>query len=193
MIKLLDDALCTYEDLKLHLELESNQIHDDTIRDLINKYTKKFCVWCGISSFYSSQYTEYYDGNTQSILYLRNTPITEITSVIDDTTYNFSIDGIIDLTKIRIIQNGKGIFLIDNHFTRGVENVRVEYTAGYETIPEDLKYICIREVSRAFKHRRDWEVISHTLSDMQAAYIQPGLAEDTVEILSFYRNNWIQN
>jgi len=191
MIDPVSDALCTYEDIQLHLELTSDQSHDDTVNDLINQYTKRFCNWCGVSSFKSASYTEYYDGNGQSILFLKNVPIASIETLADDDSYVWGSDTTVGLTDIRIIQSGKGIYLIDDIFTPAIENVKVTYTAGYTTIPEDLKFAAIREVGRAFKHRKDWEVVSQTLTEMQATYIDPVLGDDTVEVLSFYRNTWI--
>jgi hypothetical protein len=191
MINLVSDALCTYEDIQLHLELTNEQNHDDTIIDLINMYTKRFCNHCGISSFLTKTYTEYYDGNGESILFLKNVPITSVQSLADDDSYIWGIDTTVGATDFRIIQDGKAIYLIDDLFTKGFENIKVVYTAGYSQIPEDLRFAAIREVGRSFKHRKDWEAITQTLSDSSHTYIDPGLSAETTITLSFYRNNWV--
>lgn len=185
------DALCSVEDVKNHLELTTINEHDDLVSDLINIYTQKFESYCGVKSFKTTQYTEYYDGNGDSFLYPKNTPITTISLLADDENYVWGTDSTFSSTEYRIVDEGKGIYLIDDIFGKFINNIKITYTGGYTTIPDDLRHSCIREVGRAFKHRKDWEVISETLAEKQSTYIEPSLGEDTIQVLSYYKNNWV--
>jgi len=51
-------------------------------------------------------------------------------------------------------------------WTAGVRNIIVTYTAGYTTIPEDLKQICIELAATLYNRRnRDWDLVGETLGD----------------------------
>lgn len=38
-----------------------------------------------------------------------------------------------------------------NYFPQGRANIRIEYVAGYETVPDDLKILCLEKVAQMFK------------------------------------------
>jgi hypothetical protein len=76
------------------------------------------------------QYTETYDGNGNSIQFLRNAPVLSVQSltvngsvVQQSTTFSAPGWGISD--------DGKSIFMRGRNFPRGHQNITVTYTAGY--------------------------------------------------------------
>lgn len=188
-MKLVSDALCNIDDVKSHYEMVSNSNTDDVLAELINTYTKLFCNECGRTSFKTATYTEYYDGNGDSILYTKHKPIISVTTLADDTDYEFGATTIFSSSNYRVIYENTAIQLIDDIFTQDIQNIKLVYSAGYSEIPKDLKNGCIKEVGRAFKHKQDWDVVSNTISSSQSTYIPPGLSEETLRMLSYYKTN----
>lgn len=114
--------------------------------------------YCGVTDFGSATYTdEAYDGEDEDTVWLANWPVTAVSAVKvrcysttvtqDATTYTFTRRG-------RLIRDGSGPGFVYTDespeagyysggfvWPRGNQNVLVTYTAGYGTIPADLKQI----------------------------------------------------
>lgn len=90
----------------------------------------------------SADYTEYYDGSDSMYLRLRQYPVSTFTSLkawdyqaqktIQDYTNNTDYEVYLD----------SGIICKSGYFSTGIKNYQVIYTAGYTTIPSDLKQAC---------------------------------------------------
>lgn len=190
------DALCSVDDVKNFFymsdsgEVPSVSNVDELIETLINGLTDSFEMYCGAKSFKQSTYTEYYDGNGSEFLFLNNIYITAITSLYDDTNWSWGSDSLIDSDDYRIVDN-KYIVLKDNYFTKGNQNIKSAYTAGYSTIPYDLRQSCIEEVTRKLKHRKEIDLLSKTLTDGSVQYLEMGLMKQTLQVLSKYKLNWV--
>ena len=100
--------------------------------------------------------TEFYSGNGGSILILNRRPIIELTS-LSYTNYAEINQFVINVQSIQVIAE-EGIlkarydFREDNWrpvFARGQNNIRVQYTYGYETVPDDIQeailYLCVEQ------------------------------------------------
>lgn len=103
-------------------------------------------------SLLTASYTEMRDGPGGQTISTRNYPITAVTGV--------SVDGVSIPPSPGAPTPGYGftplqIFLRGYQFTRDVQNVQLQYTAGLASAPADLEQACIDLV--AFKYRgRNW-------------------------------------
>lgn len=191
-----EDALCSVDEVKnfYHMtdsgEVPSVSNIDELIETLINGLTDSFEMYCAVKSFKSAAYVEYYDGNGNEFLFLNNLNITAITSLYDDTDWSWDSDDLIDSDDYRIVDN-KYIVLKDSYFTKGSQNIKASYTAGYSVIPYDLRQSCIEEVTRKLKHRKEIDLLSKTLTDGSVQFIEMGLMKQTKEVLNKYKMNWI--
>jgi len=88
----------------------------------------------------SKTYHEYVSGIGSSKLYLNAQPITSINSIkingVEDSIQNY---GISDFYIYR--KDGTEVF------TNGIDNVEIEYRAGYSTIPASIKLTVLRIAS----------------------------------------------
>ncbi len=77
-----------------------------------------------------------------------------------------------------------------NRFPRGFYPVFVEYSAGYETIPDDLERACIEIAAGLYQARlEDRNVTSETLGDYTySRQQQTALIEERAQLLDGYRN-----
>jgi hypothetical protein len=95
-------------------------------------------------------YTERYDGNDAHRLCLRQSPITDVASLlINGSSIPESTDGGIVLPGYAF--DGFYIYLNGYQFYRGVQNVIVTYTAGFPSIPFDVEEAVIEMVSDRYK------------------------------------------
>ena len=185
------NALCTFEEFLLYNEgnqYKSAGDSDSLIKELINYKTQEIHNYCGVVQFKSRQYTERYDGIYSDKLFVNKTPIISISSIYDDVDWNFTSDTLIDSSNYVIDTSKKYIQLKPGYiFNCGSQNIKIIYTAGYETIPNDIKLVCIKEVTREFRRRINFDVSAVTLNDGNISYVEKGLLKSSKDILDKYR------
>lgn len=184
----IDDALTSLANVKEFMNIKTSDNVDDTfIENLINRYTEAFESYCGVKSFKAANYIEYYDGSGTKYLFLYNIPINSISEINDDSDWLWAVDTTIAVDSYRIVDK-KYVVLSSDYFTIGDQNIKVKYNAGFERIPYDLEEACIIEVVRAFKHRKNFDVITQTNQDGTIQYQQRDFLYQTVSILKKYLN-----
>lgn len=159
---------------------------DDVIEDLITRVTESFHSYCDVKQFKQKTYTEYYDGNGTDLLFPYNTPLISVTEINICSDWLWGSDTTTAPTDYRIVNNSY-IILKDTYFTSGSQNVKVKYSAGYETIPNDLIQACIEEVLRKHNHRTDFDLTGKALADGSVTYTEKGFLTSTKMILDKYR------
>ena len=133
----------------------------DLIKRLINGISVAAETYCARKILARDFANEDYDGNGSDTLQLKNYPINSIDSIYLDTDRNFGATTLIASTDLIIYaEEGKvrrkGItIMIDEEtgkiirtscFSAGRKNVRVNYNAGYVTVPEDIKFAVLEEI-----------------------------------------------
>lgn len=183
------NAIVSYEEVMQYAESAgyTDISADNTfIENTINQKTKEFHKYCGVEQFKSRQYTEYYDGEGTSILFPFKTPILSVSSIYDDADWEYGSDSLIDSGSYKVIDKRR-IVNKDNVFNKGRQNIKITYTAGYDSIPDDIKLACIREILREFNRRKDFDVAAKTLDDGTVSYVEKGLLKSTKDVLNRYR------
>ena len=97
-------------------------------------------------SFHSATYTdEEYDGNGMTKLWLKQFPVTSITTLIFYDRYSKTTSyAMTEDTDYYVDLNTGRLDCLIGVWTKDVRNIRATYTAGYLTIPENLKLICMQ-------------------------------------------------
>ncbi len=132
-----DNALLSVQDgldfLGLGTTTASTAYNDD-VCDLINYVSWRFNTETG-RKLKAREYTEYYDGNGKTSLYLDNWPLasTTITITIDSDRAFTSTGDIVTSTDVMLTTESGRVRLDGDYFDSGEKNVKVEYTAGYTT------------------------------------------------------------
>lgn len=137
---------------------------DDNIQSCITALSLEFLHRTGVSLDNVNNkspfvepihYNEYYNGNGNQILFLRNTPIISINQLVingvgigQTDQFHKSLGYTIDASK-------KYLVLIASTFTRGVQNIYVDYQAGYTKTPMDINIAIRKWVALNYK-RRSW-------------------------------------
>ena len=88
----------------------------------------------------SQTFTEYYDGDGSTILFLNNYPITSVTTVHQDSDRAFGSDTLIDATDYLTYADNRKLYGIGTRWFKDIQTIKVVYVAGYVigSIPEDL-------------------------------------------------------
>lgn len=186
-------ALATLDEIKAYFQFNSNATvaaDDNLLEDLSNRVSIIFQTYCGRESFKASDYIEYVDGISNRYMFLKNYPINSITEVNEDSDWTWGSDTTVGSDEYRIIDS-MYIVLKEAYWTQGDQNYKIQYNAGYETIPLDLKQICIEEVLRRFKHRKDFDVVAKSLENGSVTYTEKGLLTGTKQILDKYKINCV--
>ena len=135
-------ALVTLSELKTFLGITDDS--QDTVLqiyvDSANVFVKKYCER---DLEETSYLREQYDGSGTAELVLRQYPLISVEGVwvegdeLDESTDNTDQDG------WYIYKEETGILRHRLYWDRARGNIEVSYTAGYETVPSDLKHCCL--------------------------------------------------
>ena len=138
-------ALFTLAEVKTYLNISdtSEDYYLQTLVDMVDAYVKKYTM----RNLEETTYTkELYDGPGTNSLVLRNYPIISVTEVLEMTDevevatvserFNDADDGYF------VLNDREGILYRDIPWTRRRGSIEVTYSAGYSTIPDDLKWAC---------------------------------------------------
>lgn len=146
-------ALVTLADVKTFLGLQ-NISTSDAILEIVIEAVSASIANESFPDFKSATHTaEKYDGTGKSYLYLDHYPVTAMTTVVEDgVTLVKDTDYFVDmdeglLEKARYSWPGYDSQAV---WTTSKQGVVVTYTAGYATVPADVKLACLIEVGRAF-------------------------------------------
>ena len=145
------DALTSLAAVKTYLGLtDTNTTRDTFVDDLIDRFTDLAEVYCNVK-FKSASYTEYHNGSGKSgTVNLDEYPVTAITSLHDDVDREYGSDHLV--ASADYVWWDYGVIELDEDvFDKGFKNIKVVYTAGYATMPEDLQQAAVEQVAWNFK------------------------------------------
>lgn len=125
-------------------------------------------------SWEQADYTEYHNitSSTQNRLYLRQTPVTEVTSIHNDADWVYGDESLIDPADYSFCPE-TGIVYYNSFFNPGDRAVKVVYEAGYQTanFPPGIKQVLVRQAAHWFKQAKnfqDFEKIDSVLAEFMA-------------------------
>lgn len=184
-------ALCTLAEVKEYNDITVTT-NDTLLTNLISRVSTEIETYCDCT-FSSASYTDYHDGNGDDKLYTDHYPIITGSGVEvwDDTEWDWETADLIDSNDYMIV-NDRGIFLKSSIFVDGVKNVKISYTAGYDTIPTDLTQFTIEEVIRRFKMRKHpGDISSKALPDGTVTYKEMNGLPTDMPMLNSYKRIYI--
>ena len=154
--------LITRKNYKDYMRIEHSK-DDAKIDILVASISQLVKTYCGSSivDFYSSSKTEFFDipDTLTSEIFVTESPLNAVSalserdSIADSyTTLTANTDYYVDTEHDRIyrIDGEKSV----KYFKRGFAAVKVVYTAGYETVPNDLKLAVFDLITYYLKDER---------------------------------------
>ncbi|MBW1666718.1 MAG: phage head-tail connector protein [Deltaproteobacteria bacterium] len=181
------DALTSLDNVKEFLGISGNT-DDALLENLIDRVTDLFESYCD-RKFKAADYTEYHDGKGSDKLFPDQFPINSVASIHDDTDWTWGSDTLIDSDDYRIV-DGAYIQCKSDTFTDDVQNVKVVYNAGYDSIPEDLEQAAIMQVAWLYKKGKGGGLLgvsSKSLMDGSISFTNKDLLPEVRLVLERYR------
>ena len=146
------DDLCTLADLKAWLPNQGNN-DDVALQNLISNGSAQVLQYLNRPHILASllgTLTENYDGNNSDRLLPHFYPIIAVNAVtVDGTPVPPSTSPLVP----GFLNDARRILLRGFQFCRGVQNVSVIYTAGYASVPLDLKLAAMELFALAYRQR----------------------------------------
>lgn len=137
--------MITLEEFKKYVSITADTL-DDELTKIVNSAIASVESECN-RKFLETEFTEIYTGNGRAWLYLRNYPIVSVQKieVSEGSGWEEYERTSIVIDENKIFYEDKTVFPFDS-------KVRVTYTAGYESVPEDLKSVCLERAKILFDH-----------------------------------------
>ncbi len=186
-------ALIALADLKEQVKI-SGSGEDTHLNRAINKaggYCKNFSG----RNFVQKIRTEYYDGEGDRELILKNVPISSITSIHSDTLRVFGSGTEITSANYMLRKESGIIELWNNEsfFPTGRGNIKVVSVAGYlvgTDVPDDLQeanLLIAQHFYKSFFQKQRIDIQSETVGDRSISYREADIPKKAKDILKKYR------
>lgn len=167
--------LVTLLKVKEHLRIKDAS-QDSVLSFLITACSKLIETWMN-RVLSVNNYKDRFNGTGLSFHYFRNNPIISILSlkVDDNLITDFEIDN-------------DQVYLINNYFNRGKYNCIIEYSAGFQTIPEDIENACLEFVSFKYRQKEHIDLSSKGMAGETTSYIVKDIPDFIKVVLQHYKN-----
>jgi len=184
-------ALCSLEELKDFLDLTKAGA-DEALKRIINSVSadcqNRYCRRIFLLATYTD---EKHDGSGNEILWTKNYPVTQITSI---TPYEDATALTVSGTEFDFDPISGEIHLRDGRvFVEGFQNVKITYSAGYDGIdnlPEDLRQSVVKASAHKWNEqsKKTYSVEEQDKGEAGSArYIETPYPKDVIEIWKLYR------
>lgn len=137
--------LCAVSDVLSFIGQSSSTAAQSELQQCVSAASLYILRACAVDNFNAASYTQTFNGNNSFRLFLRNYPVTGVTSLVVNGTSIAQSSAwnaagyIFDDTSLQL-RPGTITFpnVQSGIFPWGIGNVVVSYTAGYESLPYDL-------------------------------------------------------
>jgi len=189
--------LTTLSDVRAWLGI-TGTADDALLQRLITSASNYIQSWLN-RQFAVATYTDITDGNSGDVQAFSNYPVQSVTLVTLGTGtgqgygQNLAGGGVITIQPSPdgfsqgYVFDPKFLYLIGYRFARGRMNVKITYTAGYTTIPQEISQACIELISLRYKERTRIGEVSKHLAGETITYSQKDFPEGVRTILNNYR------
>jgi len=192
------------------VDTDNNLVDLDTVNAFVNGNTgdaeqqkiltyyinsaSAFCNLYTDRKLKSRALTEYYSGDGTNSIITNEYPITEITAIYDDLDRTYGSDTLIDSDNLAILPDGLAYKIVydGGTFQVGIRNLKVEYTAGYTSIPNDLQQACLEVIAYYFKNTEDnrFGVTTRTMGGGSVTIETTDIPKSALRILERYKRKW---
>lgn len=187
--------------VKVHLGIGTTGA-DTWLDKALASITKKIETYCS-RTFIATHYSaEYHDGDgKRGFFFVKNPPVISISELNLDINRNFAAATAYATSEYIIYDDEGRVELLDTGgdltaslapvvFGKGQQNIKIVYTGGYTTIPEDVAYGATEWISKLY-HRRDkkrWDISAKSKGDVSASFIAiTSMPKEIKEYIDPYR------
>lgn len=129
-------------------------------------------------------YSQTLNGTNSKSMMLANAPIVSISSL----TINGSVIApAADSQSSGYLYDDNTVYLSGYTFWRGLQNIKISYSAGYSVIPYDIAQACIELVAMRFKEKERIGLASQAIGGETTAYSIKDMPSSVQTTLNQYR------
>ena len=143
----LTDLATCYVACKIDTSTPANDTVLSKLITAISSYVPQ-AINCNILS---AAYSEYYVGNGKDRMLMRQRPITAVASVAW-LGNSITTQGDLILGTTGVATDGRAVILVNGCFPQG-QDIRINYTAGYATVPADMSLAVAGLVAEEYARR----------------------------------------
>lgn len=134
--------------------------------------------------FEATSLEETYDGDGTDTLHLRNYPVSSISKI---ENYNDGSWGKVDSSDYRLDSTSGRVLKKSGLWSDGFNNYKVNYTAGFDPVPESLKDLVLEvAASMWYKEGGNPRVVSEKIGSYQTEYIEAALPSEIRDRISYW-------
>jgi len=157
----------------------------------ISEYIEKYCD----RTFRETSYTEYCDIPEYGVdeLCTRHYPITNATLAAMKVYSVAWANGTATTTELDKDEDywvyaDEGIIKFAVKRIQGHKRIKIEYKAGYSSVPDDIQQVCFQWVGRRWKERKIVGITSRTTASGESmSFKDPDLTKEEFMVLDAYR------
>jgi len=178
--------LCQVADVKAFLSITGSS-DDALLQTLVTNASAFVNNYCN-RNLLSASYIEPRNGVGGDRLPFRQYPVTNVASVtIDGQTIPASASP----HGFGYVFDDDMLYLRGGLFPRGVQNVVIAYTAGFDTVPADLSQATVEIVATKYKRRTDLHVSGKTLNGEVISYTMADVPASCKTVLANYQRRYM--
>lgn len=181
--------LASRDALKRYLGIGGSDGSQDALLDaLLAGASERIETYCR-RRFAMEELEEFYDGPGTALLVLRRRPVVELDALYEDIDGDFGEESLVPPQELILYPNEGIIRRLVGVFPAAPRSIKVKYTAGYSSIPDDLSVACLKLAASWFAHSSSGSdgLKRESLGDYSAEYERAPLPEDVESILGPYR------
>jgi hypothetical protein len=173
--------------LKTYLEIAATDTGQDVLLQDLNKRLSAWVEQYCDRRFAKATYTEQQDGDGTDVVVVTHWPMISVASLYDDPDRVFGAGTLIAPADYVIYKDEGRIQLDGLTFSRGLQNVKVTYDAGYAEIPPDLQQAVCELIADRFRHKEHQGLRSLSIGAYSVGFTEAELPEEVRAILDSYR------
>lgn len=160
------ENIITLQELKDYLEITSTD-KDTLLQKLVDASSDFVKDYTGYE-WVETEYRETIDGPGSNSVVLSQRPVQDLTSVKIDST---------ELTsdKYVVYENEAIVTRKYENFPQDLQNVEVQYTAGYTSVPEDIKQLCSDLVQVKMNSKEYEGLDAYSIGDEDIKFSKSGI------------------
>lgn len=177
--------LTTLQNVKDYMQITDGG-SDTVLQRLISSFSQWFLSQLNRGNLVESTYTEQRNGQGGDVMTSFYYPLLSVTSVtVSGQVIPESPDGV----QRGYTSDSYSIFLIGYKFHRGRQNVQLNYSAGYPTVPMDIEQAVIDQVVLTNRRQVNLGTTAQTMQgSLTTSFSQKDLAPGVQLVINAYRN-----
>lgn len=182
----MDGPYCTVANVKSFLEKKAGTVQDNGVLQILVDGANGFArEKMGVDVLHAAR-TEYRDGTGTNTVVFKIRPATAVSSV------KVGAPGTTRATLVlntEYVWDERGVYLVASSFARGVQNIELNYSAGYADVPPALRAAVTKMAALRFRELDRLGQTSKALAGETINFDLEAMPKDVRDTINLYGSN----